>query len=428
MKTGFFIRVAVAAWMLGLCVAQAQESVSVLFVGNSYTAVNDLPQMTANIASNMGYGMTYESNTPGGCTFSQHCTNQSMTMIRNGGWDFVVLQEQSQYPSFPQEQVEAEVFPYAIRLVDSVYSNNRCAEPVFYMTWGRKNGDAGNAQFFPVLGTYEGMDSMLYERYMYMAEVNDASVCPVGRVWRYLRTNHPEIELYQSDGSHPSVEGTYAAACAFFVMFFGDNPEGITFVPSGMEQQNARKIRHAVHEVVFTRMSQWKRPLPRCEITSIETNDSEAYFVANTEHADSLIWNFGDGTTAAYSTNTAAHHYTDTGRFEVTLVATRHCMTDTARVVVYIAGDTSQVGVVPTTSSESGDLTIRPNPATTMPTLTIDGVVISPENADISITNAEGRPVPYPTTTNGKLPSGLYLLHVVYNNRLFTGKFVISSL
>lgn len=51
--------------MLGLCVAQAQESVSVLFVGNSYTAVNDLPQMTANIASNMGYGMTYESNTPG---------------------------------------------------------------------------------------------------------------------------------------------------------------------------------------------------------------------------------------------------------------------------------------------------------------------------------------------------------------------------
>lgn len=65
MKTGFFIRVAVAAWMLGLCVAQAQESVSVLFVGNSYTAVNDLPQMTANIASNMGYGMTYESNTPG---------------------------------------------------------------------------------------------------------------------------------------------------------------------------------------------------------------------------------------------------------------------------------------------------------------------------------------------------------------------------
>lgn len=55
-------------------------------------------------------------------------------MIRNGGWDFVVLQEQSQYPSFPQWQVETGVFPYAARLEDSVYAASPCAEPVFYMT------------------------------------------------------------------------------------------------------------------------------------------------------------------------------------------------------------------------------------------------------------------------------------------------------
>ena len=79
---------------------------NVLFVGNSYIYTNNLPQMTANVASSAGYRMTWQSNAPGGCTFMQHCANQSMTMIRNGGWDFVVLQEQSQYPSFPQWQVE----------------------------------------------------------------------------------------------------------------------------------------------------------------------------------------------------------------------------------------------------------------------------------------------------------------------------------
>lgn len=250
------------AAVLMLIVAAAHGQTNVLFIGNSYTSVNNLPQMTADVAASMGLTMTWSSNTPGGCTFSQHCTNQSMTLILQGGWDFVVLQEQSQYPSFPQLQVEAEVFPYATQLVNAVNSANPDAEAMFYMTWGRKNGDADNAQYFPVLGTYEGMDSMLYERYMQMAADNDASVCPVGRVWRYLRENHRNIELYQSDGSHPSMAGTYAAACSFYVMFFGNDPDSIIYTPDGVTPHEAETIRHAVHEVVFSHLEQWKRQMP----------------------------------------------------------------------------------------------------------------------------------------------------------------------
>lgn len=215
--------------LCGLLPCHGQQTVNVLFIGNSYTEANNLPQMVQQMAASTGDQLTYESNTPGACTFSQHCSNRSMTLICNGGWDIVVLQEQSQYPSFPQSQVAAEVFPYAERLVDSVYARNPCGEPMFYMTWGRKNGDAYNAQYFPVLGTYEGMDSMLCERYTYMAQHNDASLCPVGRVWRYLRENHAEIELYQSDESHPSMAGTYAAACAFYTMFFHRDPDSIAY-------------------------------------------------------------------------------------------------------------------------------------------------------------------------------------------------------
>ena len=201
----------------------------VLFIGNSYTEVNNLPQLVQRVAESVGDVVEYQSNTPGGCTFSQHCNNGSMELIRQGGWDVVVLQEQSQLPSFPQSQVEADVFPYAQQLVSAVYASNPEGEAMFYMTWGRKEGDAPNAAYFPVLGTYEGMDSMLYERYMYMARTYDASVCPVGRVWRYLRANNPEIELYQLDNSHPSQAGSYAAACAFYTMIFHKSPLRIAF-------------------------------------------------------------------------------------------------------------------------------------------------------------------------------------------------------
>lgn len=239
--------------------AMAQEDKHVLFIGNSYTDVNNLPQMVQKVSESAGERMTYQSNTPGGCTFQQHCTNNSMTLIRQGGWDVVVLQEQSQLPSFPQGQVEQQCFPYAKQLVDSVYANNPDGEAMFYMTWGRKNGDQENARYFPVLGTYEGMDSMLYERYMYMARANDASVCPVGRVWRYLRTNNREIELYSSDESHPSLAGSYAAACAFYTMIFHATPLNIRYNPQGLDSVQASTIRAAVKHVVFDTLSFWLR-------------------------------------------------------------------------------------------------------------------------------------------------------------------------
>lgn len=251
--------------LLAPCLLYAQNIPNVLFLGNSYTEVNNLPQMVSDIAQSMGERMTFEKNTPGGCTFRQHCGNKSMTMIQEGGWDIVVLQEQSQLPSFPQWQVEQECFPYAQRLVDSIYAHNPEAEPMFFMTWGHKNGDSSNASEFPVLATYEGMDSMLCERYTYMAEANNASLCPVGCVWRYLRTYNPDIELYQSDGSHPSIAGTYAAACSFYVMFFHRDPDSILFNAS-LDESTAQTIRTAVKRVVFDNLSHWQRPTPQNRI------------------------------------------------------------------------------------------------------------------------------------------------------------------
>ncbi len=321
----------------------AQESPRVLFIGNSYTEVNNLPQMVLNIAHNMGDDMTYSSNTPGGCTFSQHCVNYSMQLICQGGWDVVVLQEQSQLPSFPQGQVEGEVFPYAERLVDSIYAHNPCAEPMFYMTWGRRDGDQINAQYFPVLGTYEGMDSMLCLRYTYMAETYDASLCPVGRVWRYLRANHPDINLYASDGSHPSQAGTYAAACAFYTLIFHRDPAAITFNAS-LEASVASTIRSAVHDVVFNNLPQWQRPLPEVEIQLLDANDSNLVWIGCTpQRADSLNWYFGDSTdyTTNADSNTIIHHtFADSGIYTITLVASRHCITDTAIITVHVSGIT----------------------------------------------------------------------------------------
>ena len=173
---------------LSSVVVKAQNTLKrALFLGNSYTSYNNLPQLTAQVATSMGDTLVTDSNTPGGYKLSQHHNDAtSITKINMPGWNFVVLQEQSQLPAFTDAQVQTACFPYAVLLNDRIKGANPDAETVFYMTWGRKNGDASNCSSFPPICTYNGMDSLLRLRYMTMANDNRALVSPVGAVWRYV--------------------------------------------------------------------------------------------------------------------------------------------------------------------------------------------------------------------------------------------------
>lgn len=274
--------------------AQVQNELNVLFLGNSYTAANDLPSLVAQCAASTGRTVNYQSNTPGGHTFFGHTNNAtSQNLIAQGNWDFVVLQEQSQFPSFPLSQVEEDCFPYAAILNDSILSHNECAETVFYMTWGRENGDSQNCANWPPVCTYEGMDDLLNERYRTMAEENDAILSPVGALWRSIRTNYPDIELYVSDGSHPSLAGSYAAAVSFFSVLYRVDPTEITY-NAGLDEAIANTIKSEAKTIVYDQLleewhvGEYDNPSEPCFLVtntndhSVETEQTFA-FVSNNQ-------------------------------------------------------------------------------------------------------------------------------------------------
>lgn len=346
-----------AALLLFSCqqITVAQQKKKVLFIGNSYTAYNNLPQLTANVALSTGDTLIFDSNTPGGQTFQGHFTNsQTTSKIQAGGWDFVVLQEQSQLPAFPIQQVQNQVFPFAQKLDSMIHAATPCAQTLFYMTWGRKNGDANNCQFLPDLCTYEGMDNLLRERYMIMANDNNALVSPVGAVWRYLRANHPGIELYQSDESHPTLEGSYVAACAFYTAIFRKNPELITF-NAGITATVADQIKHAAKLIVYDSLSHWNIGAsdPVADFSYTSQTDQQLAFVNSSQHATDYTWDFGDGFTSVEENPT--HLYTAIGSYTVTLIA-RHCgQTDTLKQVIVIQ-------TLATPPLENATILVYPNP------------------------------------------------------------------
>lgn len=307
-----------------LCI-QAQTK-SVLFLGNSYTYVNDLPQLTADLAASVGDTLIFDSNTPGGYTLEGHSTNNiSLEKIMQGNLDFVILQEQSQRPAMPITQVMENVFPYA-RILDSINMvYNSCGETMFFMTWGRKNGDATNCPTWPPVCTYEGMDSLLHLRYMMMADSNDAVVSPVGAVWRYLRNQYPLIDLYSADGSHPSEAGSYAAACSFYTAIFRKDPTLIPF-DFTLNPEDAMIIRSAAKLVVYDSLLNWR--IGKYDLVSdfsFEQIAGYTYQFTNlSQNANGQTWYFGSFTD---TTSNPSYTFPEPGIYTVELTSYNLCDT-----------------------------------------------------------------------------------------------------
>ena len=229
---------------------------SVLFVGNSYTGVNDLPNWVRLVGASQGDTFEVTSFAPGGRTFQGHSQDpQLMMLIQQKNYDAVILQEQSQLPSFPTDQVEAECFPFAKSLVDSIRANNPFAKIVFYMTWGRKDGDAQNCPNWPPVCTFKGMNQLLHDRYMQMAKDNFTWVAPVGSVWRDIRDT-TSINLYQTDGSHPSFEGTHLAALTIYQALFQKKINEPCFVGS-LNQTNHNQIKNTSTAIFNDSIQKW---------------------------------------------------------------------------------------------------------------------------------------------------------------------------
>lgn len=230
---------------------------SALFIGNSYTYYFDMPKLVNSIANSVQDTLITSQSTIGGYFLDQHFTNvDTRNLLSSKVYDFVVLQEQSVRPALDSATTAYKFFQYSQKLdsVAKVFSPN--SQTIYYMTWGRKFGDATNCPTNPNVCTYQKMDSMLRVRYR-MAQVETGSlISPVGAVRNYLIKNFPEIELYDPDNSHPSAAGSFVSAMTFYTTIFQKDPT-VTSYDFTIGNANATTIREAVKAVVFDSLSYW---------------------------------------------------------------------------------------------------------------------------------------------------------------------------
>jgi hypothetical protein len=220
----------------------------VLFIGNSYTYVNDLPGTLTKLARAGGHKLITGMAAPGGWSLARHLsTPETLSALSESNWDFVVLQEQSQLPSTIKTR-EQYYYPAVRTWVKAIRATN--AKPVLFMTWAHQNG-------WPEMGMpdYESMQIPVIDANLSISKELRATIAPVGYAWLMETRQNPQLELFNADGSHPDVAGTYLAACVFYATLFDQSPVGLLYF-GGLPASTARELQLQA-EATWKTSNQW---------------------------------------------------------------------------------------------------------------------------------------------------------------------------
>ncbi len=214
------------------------DPLRVLFIGNSYTAYNDLPGRFEALMLAGGHAVDVERSVQGAWSLSTHLMHDgTLDKIAGADWDYVILQEQS-VVSHP----ELGMYP-AVRQLDEKIRGVG-GETIVFMSWGRREG-------LPAAGypDYASIQAQIATNCHTIADELELTVAPVGVAWQNVLALDPHPDLWDPDGTHPSLEGTYLAACVLFTVVSGGSPEGVDYV-AGLEEETARLLQRLAADAV----------------------------------------------------------------------------------------------------------------------------------------------------------------------------------
>lgn len=206
---------------------------NILFVGNSFTHYNEGLE-THYAALVKSADPTFEGRIQGqtisGGRMPQHKIGL-FHKLDTDPWDIIVLQGHSMGPI---SEVTSGQFRDAARMYAPKIRESG-AEPVFFMTWAYTDRPAMTAQ--------------LEEAYTSIGTELDAQVVPVGLAFARAHEENPGVALRTEDRKHPTLAGTYLAACTFYAALCGESPEGLSYT-AGLEPETATWLQRIASQSV----------------------------------------------------------------------------------------------------------------------------------------------------------------------------------
>ncbi|MDF2189140.1 PKD domain-containing protein [Paraflavitalea sp. CAU 1676] len=432
-----YIRRKIAGVIFSLLAIQGShaqpQKVRVLFIGDTYSASNELPKIVAGMAASVGDTLEYRITAPANHSIRTHVRPYALSpstalyRLRTERWDYVILQERSvtgaEVEYYDYQEYYFTSFAFVKHMADTVRRYNPCARILFYQNWGWKNGVEERCRLdprWPHYCSYLAMDSLIRLRTLDQARFNRAAVAPGGAVCRYLRAAHPAIELYQADGFNPSLAGSYAGACSIYTAIFKKKVDGIQFNAS-LPAPIALTIRAASDKVVYDSIRYWR-------IGQDELKAGFSYqplriqmfrFQNQSVNGQQYKWDFGDGESS--TAIDPVHTYRKAGNYTVRLIAMGTSCSDTFYAPISVPDD-----------PDAGSFIVAPNPVTNQ--LYITSSLFGRDVYLFELYNSQGQVVRKQQATDAPiqllavtgLAKGVYILVISSGRRIYQRKVVVQ--
>lgn len=192
MKNLKFILILLIVLIYDSSLAQETE-LKVLFVGNSLTYTNDLPELVERTAENRRISVETEMIAKPNYALIDHWKDGKVKKaIKRKNFDLVIIQQGPSSQDFGKEIL----IEYGKKFKDLCEDNN--AELAYFMVWPSRQYDH----------TFSGV----IKNHEEAAEINQALLFPVGAVWKKHFDNTGNFDYYGPDQFHPSVKGSQIAA------------------------------------------------------------------------------------------------------------------------------------------------------------------------------------------------------------------------
>ena len=403
----------------------AQNTLSVLFIGNSYTSYNNLPQLVQSLSTSAGKTLNIDSSMPGGYPMSSHLDDATtFAKISQGNWDYVILQEQSQIPTIEFIR-DNDMYPAMTDLKALIEQYNPCAKIITYMTWGRRYGgqqcDPSGTYCSPVFANFNQMQNSLTSAYLEISEQLNVQCAPVGVVWQNILNNSTHV-LHSGDNSHPNMDGSYVAACTIFSSIWKQGASGLSYT-AGLSSTLAQYYQLISDNTLFNSTNDWNLNInkPTANFSESISGNTATFTNLSTSIANTLnySWNFGDGNTSSIAS--PSHTYTSSGTYTITLIASNCIFSHTITKTI-------QVGALSINENAVGNFEFYPNPTTNQITLKVDNQLLG---SVYTIYDTIGKSVLNGKINSelhvidlGNLSNGVYIIEVASEGNYFKNKFI----
>jgi hypothetical protein len=213
---------------------------TVLILGNSRVFFHDMPDMVRDIADSARAPVLYAitTRTWPGARLEDHWKDDVVQRLLRQRWDTVIIQAES--AAQIDDAATQSFLTHGEKLVAAASASGSPVAVI--VNWAYDN----SAYTGPYQGNRPRHIGVIQASHRALARRTGASLINTGEVWEEVRAADASVTLYEPDGNHPSIDGSYLSALMIYGYISGSDVTAATFRPSGVDEKAARTIKRLV--------------------------------------------------------------------------------------------------------------------------------------------------------------------------------------